>query len=415
MTHSNRTAFSDDALDRRGFAEGIYKLMLSLDKGVIAIDGDWGVGKTWFGRNLKTHIENQHEYHVIWIDAFEADWVDDPALTLIASIGTVLEGGERNKFFESVAPLVSKAIPSIAKMAVKAASNVIGIDNDLIDSAGDLLKDESEILIQKKLNELASRKKSLQFLKDSIANQIGATELKKIIIFIDELDRCSPAYAIRLLERLKHLFEMNGVIFILLWNRQQIKQAVEAFYGAGTDGVMYLDKFVDYPLRLSISTDGTTPFPMARFIQKTGSELKSTHSRRFQSNEEWLSAISYLLDLNARQVERISNWWVMSNTRRFVFLETWLLGLKAKYPIIYEGIRQKDAEAHRSAITLLGRADKDHQTFHVAEILLRLHNSYAHGIFDENDNDIRQFFSNLGVSPLNSIRVALRHLEETFD
>lgn len=415
MTHSSKSAFFEDALDRRGFAEGIYKLIRRIDKGVIAIDGDWGIGKTWFGQNLKTHIENQHEYHVIWIDAFEADWVDDPALTLIASVGTALDVDERKKFFDSVTPLVSKAIPNIAKMTLKAAINVVGIDNDLVDIAGDFLKDESEVLIRKKLDDLAGRNKSLQFLKDAIAKYLNTTELKKIIIFVDELDRCSPTYAIRLLERLKHLFEINGVIFVLLWNRQQIKQAVEAFYGTGTDGIMYLDKFVDYPLRLSISSEGTNSIPMERFIKKIGREKKGTQTVQFQSNAEWLAAISYLLDLNARQLERISNWWVMSNTRNFVFLETWLLGLKAKYPAIYDGMRRNDDNAHKFAIVLLRKIDTDHKTHRVAQVLIRLHNCYVSGAFEESDEELRQFFSSHMVSPLNSIRVAIRYLEETFD
>ena len=105
----------------------------------------------------------------------------------------------------------------------------------------------------------------------------------------------------------------------------------------------------------------------------------------------------------------------MSNTRNLVFLETWLLGLKAKYPAIYDAVRRNDDNAHKFTIVLLSKIDTDHKTHRVAQVLIRLHNCYVTGAFEDSDEELRQFFSNHMVSPLNSIRVAIRYLEETFD
>lgn len=415
MTKTNVRAFADDALDRRSFAEGIYKLLDRLDKGVISIDGDWGVGKTWFGRNLMLHIESKNQSKVIWIDAFEADWIDDPALTLIASIGAVLNENDRKNFFDSVAPIASKAIPAITKIAVQAAGNLIGIDKNITDGVGDIFKTQSEEFVRKKLNEIADRKKTLDHLKESISIHLKKAECEKLIVIVDELDRCSPAYAIRLLERLKHLFEIDGVIFILLWNRQQIKQAVEAYYGAGTNGVMYLDKFVDYPLKLTTTNVGSNSGPMEKLLENFGQKINENEKSQFESNKSWLNAISFLLNLNARQTQRLSTWWVMSNTRNFVALETWLLGLKAKYPAIYEGIRLKDKESHLFAKNLLENVSEDDKNYRVAQLFRRLHESYATNTFDEKDHELTRHCSSLGVPLSESIRVALRHIEETFD
>ena len=222
MTNQHTTTFAGDALNRREFAESVYKLMRRLKKGVIAIDGDWGVGKSWFGMELRKLVEHQGEFHAIWIDAFEADWIDDPALTLIASIASELPEEEKKTFFDTVAPLVTRAIPSATKLAVKAAANFVGVDDDVADGVADILKDGGEAFVRKKLEELAEREKTLEYLKDSISACVAKSKGGKVVVFVDELDRCSPAYAIRLLERLKHLFDVDGVVFISLCVDAQI-------------------------------------------------------------------------------------------------------------------------------------------------------------------------------------------------
>lgn len=415
MTNQHTTTFAGDALNRREFAESVYKLMYRLNKGVIAIDGDWGVGKSWFGMELRKLVEHKGEFHAIWIDAFEADWIDDPALTLIASIASELPEEEKKTFFDTVAPLVTRAIPSATKLAVKAAANFVGVDDDVADGVADILKDSGEAFVRKKLEELAERKKTLEYLKDSISACVAKSKGSKVVVFVDELDRCSPAYAIRLLERLKHLFDVDGVVFILLWHRQQIKKAVESFYGSGSDGSMYLDKFVDYPLSLSVSNVRASDPPMKRLLSEMTKDFPQDQQLQFQENISWLNTVSLLLRLNARQTQRVAQWWVMSNTRNFVALETWLMGIKAKFPEVYEGLKAGEGLAHESAGNLLAHVDAKHAGYRVAQIFLRYHQSYATNIFDEKDEELTKYCAAFGVPLSDSLSVAIRHIEATID
>jgi predicted KAP-like P-loop ATPase len=291
MTNITPKAFADDALDRLKLGEGVYKLLQQLPKGVIAIDGERGIGKTWFGQNLKTLIDSKNEFGSIWIDAFEAHWIDDPALTLISSIGSRLDDAQRKSLFDLAAPLIAKAVPNLVKAVAKTAGNFVGIDKEVIDAAADILKDEAEELIRVRLDELAERKKVLQHLKKLLADHIKKAKGQKVVVIIDELDRCSPAYAIRLLERLKDLFDIEGVVFLLLWNRGQIKQAVEAFYGAGTDGAMYLDKFIDYPVAMTITNSSISSPPMERLIGLFLKNIGEERQMRFLKSSSWLIAI----------------------------------------------------------------------------------------------------------------------------
>lgn len=415
MTTQPITTFAGDALNRREFAEGIYKLVQRVDKGVIAIDGEWGVGKSWFGLQLKKLIEHKGDFHAIWIDAFEADWADDPALTLISSIASELPEAEQKKFFDTVTPLITKAIPTAAKLAVKAAANFVGVDDDVADGVADLFKDSGEAYVRNKLEELAERKKTLLYLKETISDCVQKSKGGKVVVFVDELDRCSPAYAIRLLERLKHLFEIDGVVFVLLWHRKQIKNAVESFYGAGSDGAMYLDKFVDYPLSLAISNTRANDPPMQKILSDMTKEFSEDKQLQFQENINWMNTVAHLLRLNARQTQRIAQWWVMSSTRNFVALETWLMGIKSKYPAIYEGLKSGDKSAHELAVNLLGHLDTKQTGYRMAQIFVRYHQGYATNSHDEKDEELKQFCASFGVSLSESLAVALRHIEATFD
>jgi hypothetical protein len=73
---------------------------------------------------------------------------------------------------------------------------------------------------------------------------------------IDELDRCKPTYAVSSLERLKHLFSVPGVVFVLALDSEQLGHSIRAVYGSGMDAEGYLRRFIDYEFELPLSHPG---------------------------------------------------------------------------------------------------------------------------------------------------------------
>lgn len=67
---------------------------------------------------------------------------------------------------------------------------------------------------------------------------------------MDELDRCRPDFAVALLERIKHLFNVNHVVFVLSIDRGQLRESVKALYGSGMDADGYLRRFIDLAFSL---------------------------------------------------------------------------------------------------------------------------------------------------------------------
>lgn len=62
-------------------------------------------------------------------------------------------------------------------------------------------------------------------------------------VFIDELDRCRPSYAVEMLETIKHIFDIKGVVFVIATDTEQLQHTVKAVYGEGFNAKIYLGRF----------------------------------------------------------------------------------------------------------------------------------------------------------------------------
>ena len=77
-----------------------------------------------------------------------------------------------------------------------------------------------------------------------LAQKVHDKTGRPLIICVDELDRCRPLYAIEMLERIKHLFNVPGIVFLLGMDRLQLCHSIQATYG-DIDTDNYLHRFVD--------------------------------------------------------------------------------------------------------------------------------------------------------------------------
>ena len=75
-------------------------------------------------------------------------------------------------------------------------------------------------------------------------------EYGRLLVLIDELDRCKPTYAVQLLERIKHYLSNDRVTFVFAINEKQLQYTIQTVYGDGFNANQYLDKFFDYRLSL---------------------------------------------------------------------------------------------------------------------------------------------------------------------
>lgn len=91
---------------------------------------------------------------------------------------------------------------------------------------------------------------TVRYTVKQILDEIISENAHKLIIFIDELDRCRPNFAIETLERIKHYFDDERIIFVVSVNKEQLVHTVSKFYGNSFDSTAYLNKFFDINIYL---------------------------------------------------------------------------------------------------------------------------------------------------------------------
>lgn len=243
-----------DDYNRQPIAENLIKLLTSEIKlSPIVIDGGWGTGKTEFCYktiNLlrETHQDYDYDYEPIYVDAFKSDHADEPLMTLLAAVLNVLPKQDQKS-------LTQKALPTIRfglKTSLKAGVGfLLRQDADKIaDEYADVLKSASDEAINGAIESLLAdhvdANKNIDTLKSALVEH---AKMKKIVIFVDELDRCRPNFAVAMLESIKHIFDVEGVQFVLVTNFNQLKESIKHCYG-GVDAQQYLDKFVGFSFSL---------------------------------------------------------------------------------------------------------------------------------------------------------------------
>lgn len=234
--------FAEDKLNRQPLAHNLTDIAnLYSDTGaVIALDGEWGSGKSTFVRMWHQMLLDK-SFKSIYFNAWNTDFQDDPFIAIMSELDVVFQ---KSKTF-------SKVVRSGAKIGLKVAGEVakglihkaIGVDADTIKAGVDELVDQC----YQQMSEYQGKKDSLDNFRRQLSEFVASeADGKPVFFFIDELDRCNPHYAVKLLERVKHLFEVPNIIFVLAVNINQLQYAVQGFYGSSNiDGKEYLRRFID--------------------------------------------------------------------------------------------------------------------------------------------------------------------------
>jgi predicted KAP-like P-loop ATPase len=240
-----------DEFNRRNTADKVIKLLDSgIDVSPMVIDGSWGTGKTEFCHKLFNLLSSRDTHQQIYIDAFRADHADEPLMTILAEVIKILPTGEaQSSFIEKALPALRYGLKTIAKAGV---AHLLRQDYlDVVDDFDKELQETAEktinATVESLLKEHVQAENNLKSLQN-VLQEIAA--IKPIVIFVDELDRCRPNFAIELLEIIKHTFDVPNVRFVLITNKKQLKAAINHCYGASVDAHRYLDKFVKFTISL---------------------------------------------------------------------------------------------------------------------------------------------------------------------
>lgn len=204
---------------------------------VLALEGQWGAGKTTFVKMWRQYLTDKG-YHTLFFNAWETDYTADPLIAMLAELKEIK--GDESQY--------KKMVATGGRIALVVGKGILkkftGIDADEV---ADNAVDRMEEIGQEFLDEYANQKASFLDFKQKLQEFVAFKAAEHpIVFFIDELDRCNPAYAVKVLERVKHLFDIPNIVFVLAVNKQQLACAIQGYFGsARMDADEYLRRFID--------------------------------------------------------------------------------------------------------------------------------------------------------------------------
>jgi len=300
MANSLDEIWQGDLLGRRGEAADLERFLndeagmmqrANRDESfVLALDAQYGEGKSWFLDRLRSQLALNHP--VCFVDA----WVDDAGNEPLVSLMASLEQGLKpfltaQTVKDRLGALTRAALPIIGRGAIGAAGQLAKryLGTDVLEHVQGVSaaapaanpvpatghSHESVDPLGKGIEELAAgvsqvvdhlggemiaqynkRRTSREAFRTNLAalaasiDQHEDPRASPIFVIVDELDRCRPTYAIALLEEVKHLFDVPGVVFIIAMHGEQLTHSIAAIYGQAFDSRSYLRRFFTRSYRL---------------------------------------------------------------------------------------------------------------------------------------------------------------------
>lgn len=316
--------FGQDLFGRKNFGVALANIVKnSTDPLVISLDGNWGEGKSTFVKSWQTILDKEGVPN-IYIDAFASDYVDDAFMVVAGAITEYVSTHapeKKSKEFVDKAKNVGAHVLSLsAKIGIRAISAGVIKDTDLQDFSkigDDISKDISssaEKYIKDRLINHKAERQSVERFKSFLSTIPAGLKVPSenpLTVIIDELDRCRPSFAVEMLEKIKHLFSVPNVNFLLVINKAQLQESIKSTYGVNINAHTYLQKF--------ITIEATLPKKKGRDgdIAKYCNYLLDQYEIKDGDLSEYFVAIGTQLNCSLRELERVfSNLAVMLLTDR---------------------------------------------------------------------------------------------------
>ncbi len=304
--------FKNDKLDRKDAIKNLSSLLSSTNNAfTLSVNANWGSGKTTFIKLWQSYLKKELGVQSIYFSAWEDDFSKEPLISILGEIKRYLDDNfsadpDKAKSFEKLKSLGGKVLKRGVPAFLKGITGgVVDFDKGFEDAIGAIVESAAKELI----DNYSKDKKITQEFKDSIKELLSKIDgSKPFVVFIDELDRCRPTYAIELLERVKHIFGIDGLIFVLAIDKKQLTESIKSQYG-NIDTDNYLKRFIDMEYDLKNPSADKFCHYLYHDIYNIPNLLKNKTIKKEASPQyDELAMIKYLVkstNMSLREIEQV--------------------------------------------------------------------------------------------------------------
>lgn len=298
--------FKHDALDRGRSVNFVKDVLKNAGDRplVLAIDSPYGTGKSAFVNMLGKVLESDN-FQTVYFNAWKADHVSDPLIAMVAALDEAMpRSPELTEKMVRVKKVAGILLKRAAIIGVKlGTAGVLDLSDDLEEAISETASDATSDIIESFEKEGEAAKSFRIELENAVAGLSAANKQPTLIFFVDELDRCRPDFAISLLERVKHMFDVPNIAFVLSVDKKQLEAVTASVYGERINATEYLRKFID--LEFGLPSPSKEAF-IRSAIQRAGlsENLNGRKSHEQDQVIRFLTMLAHVYDLSLRAIER---------------------------------------------------------------------------------------------------------------
>jgi hypothetical protein len=312
----NITTFEDDLLELRPFAERLeafIEVEHQFVEGslVVALSSKFGSGKTTFLRmwenDLQRGAEDANVPLVISLNAWESDYYGDSLFALISAlVDRLQERGESAESIVNAAKDIGWFATALGGQMVKAMTGLDPVAAGNFAENKRSKRDGPLQVPQDVFSAYQGRKEAMANLKGVLQEFVASSE-PRVVFLVDELDKCRPDYAVSYLETIKHVFDMEGAVFILAADRQHLENSAKTAFGDSLDFEEYYRKFVHREIALPpVSDSGYKKLATTyvdHYLQRDG--LRNCYMALDRDRVGNISGLVGALSLTPRQIQEV--------------------------------------------------------------------------------------------------------------
>lgn len=342
MEINKNNIWEGDLFSRNKVAEDFTKIITSIEQPfVLSINSSYGSGKTFFLKRWSEELKQNGET-VIFFNAWDCDFVEKPLLPFLYNFIEQLKEQNLVKYdlITDIKNCGDILFTCFKHFIYEGSNGILDID-ELKQKA-----DANSISLPKveNLYEYNQLRNILDEFKKDIDKLVKTLSGKNIYIFVDELERCRPIFAIELLEAIKHLFNVKGLVFILGIDRSQLKHTISNIYGCSMDGEGYLRRFIDLELELpQPDIKVFTNYLQRNFkICNNNERAKGTWTTGYDEFNKYFNLFANLYPMQLRDIEQVYAKFnvitkmIDENTNKIMPILALLLVLKIKDTSLYD-------------------------------------------------------------------------------
>ena len=285
------------------YASSLVNLIIgSMPQFTIGIFGDWGTGKTTLMKMMYEKLKKDHKENVvpIWFNAWFYE--REQHLAILPLLNTIIADMASYPDLKEVKDGVDKVRLSFLNKFLKSIKINLGI---LEISPGDAINEATEL--SKSIKSEAIYYNEFKYIEEILEkyNEKMKKELR-IVVFIDDLDRCAPDKVLEVLESIKIFLGIRGFIYVLGLNPVVINNCITKKYtDLGIQGSDYIKKIIQIPFRIPEWREDELVEYADKAMEKLGEPYKTIFS-------DLKELVIKGLEKNPREVKRFINSYIVT-------------------------------------------------------------------------------------------------------